>query len=495
MIQEPEDTSITNLAKKQMVAVEEKPAEFTTICFNKPPTFKMACITILLIYFTMGTAQGYEGTIILDLAEKGASLADQSTFSMIYYPYVFKIIVAPFLDMYFSKVLGKSKTYIVTVGISLSVIFLYVSTIAEAMYARQQVWELTGLFFSVNMAIIVVQIAGEMWLLKIFDEENKSRGAMFINIGMSSGYLFGYNIFVPLNSVKWLNANIFTKNPISEPILTHRFFLMLIGAMFLSAAIFILLFVAEKKIENACNTPTLVGILKVFAKFFTHANMRNFLIYIVLAKTFYYLINGSLDLKLIEGGLSKAQLVNVNTLSFPVYLLASIVGMRWLVRGSIMQNFHIIVACLGMTSIFMYFLVQDLEHNGVTTRIPYLYFLITCISRSCLFEEYLMGYINTIASEEIGSTFITAILSVNNSAMQFPTSIGYAIAGRIPVSSFDFYAIFCIGMHFFVLFLYIRFPKKLDKRTKHDYQLVEPVACDPEEEAGQGVDEKLIAKS
>ena len=98
----------------------------------------------------------------------------------------------------------------------------------------------------VNCFTVFLQIAAEMWVVKMFSEDEKAKGSVMLIVGMNMGIFTMYNVFVPLNSVAWLNKYIFTSNPRTEPLITHSGIVSFIAVVSLSIGLYVLLFVAER---------------------------------------------------------------------------------------------------------------------------------------------------------------------------------------------------------------------------------------------------------
>lgn len=83
---------------------------------------------------------------------------------------------------------------------------------------------------------------------------------MASHIGQAVGAFIGFNIFVPLNDVDWLNQHIFTQNPLKvkirvkkEPLVNHRSFLHIQAFLTLGIVLIVHFFVAEKVVERDRN--------------------------------------------------------------------------------------------------------------------------------------------------------------------------------------------------------------------------------------------------
>ena len=210
---------------------------------------------------------------------------------------------APFIDIYYFKSIGKCKTWILGSSTAIIIFLFFVSHIGDKFINPSNMNSLIMVWFTVNSMIVFLQIAGEMWIVKIFSEEEKAKGSVVFDIGLSIGGFLFYNIFVPLNSVDWLNQNFFKSNPRTVPLVSHRMaILTIMGVVFVNSLV-VLVFIAEKKSHVRETKPTLGSLIKLVPKFFTHTNMRNYMIFLFLNRCFSAMINESLTLKLLDNGI------------------------------------------------------------------------------------------------------------------------------------------------------------------------------------------------
>lgn len=272
--------------------------------------------------------------------------------------------------------------------------------------------------------IVFLQISGEMWIVKIFSEEEKAKGSIVFDIGLAIGGFLFYNIFVPLNSVDWLNQNFYKSNPRTVPLVSHRMaILTIMGVTFINSVI-VMVYVAEKKSHVRETKPTLGSLIKLIPKFFTHTNMRNYMIFLFMNRAFSAMINESMVLKLLDSGVQKTTLVNIDTLTFPIYLAAVGYMMKYVVKGRIMKTYWWLQVA-SMVSLFVYlFTYIDLKANLNINRTVIIIIISSILTKFIMPGVFNMGYVNTITPEEIGSTFITTLMCWLNFSNSIPSTIG-----------------------------------------------------------------------
>jgi len=448
----------------------ELPADnyfYTNILLNKIPGKWTSRMVIFSIFFVVGIIQGLQAVVILDLQEKGATYDDQALFSISFYPYIFKIIQAPFIDTFYLFSVGKCKTYIVTSLIFLSIVLYGMAPGIEATILPANIVLLTCTWSFVTVIVVFAQIAGEMWIVKIFDEQDKGKGSMILDLGMGIGSFFSYNMFVPLNSVAWLNENLYAKNHVTTPLITHAEMLLFIASCSLGVGIYVLVFVSERmSIEN--ENPSFFRVLKSLPKFFTTPAIRKLLLMMASVKIIGVLFSESLTLKTLDAGISKTTLVSIDTVTFPIYVIASLYMMRFIKKGSIMKIYFWMLMA-GSVLYFLRALVQiDLENNKDIPRTTLLLYGISIIAKFIISDTFLMGFINFITPESVGSTFITFMMCWNNGVAIIPSTIGLKIVS-VGVAPFTVLVLLSICLQTLINLGYGRYCYRLDSMEKEEF--------------------------
>ena len=461
--------------------VESRPEaeQFTRMLCNAPPSKRAAQLTIFFGFFVLGSLNAYRSAVVLDLQEKGASMADQVTFSLSGYPFLFKIIFAPFVDLYFIRRVGKCKTWIASSTVAIGALLFAIAPSADSLTSPHTVEALTKIWFCINLLAVITSIACEMLIVKIFEADDKSKGTMLLELGMSIGGFLSYNLFVPLNSVAWLNAYVFTQHPVTKPLLTHSSMMVFVAAVSLAYGVAIFLFLGEKVSENQATQPSFSVLFRRLGRFFTRIPMRNLLIFISLTRIFRFFVNEAIGLKFIDNGVSKTTLVNIDTATFPLYLVVSVYLMRFLVKGKIMRWFSWMMVYAIFLTFTPFFILKDLEANKNLSRTTWLLMLLGILRQFCSETPFLLGFINLITPEEIGSTFITFLACWLNLNYSIPTTLGLQFVHENYIS-FDLLVICCLSLQLAIIFYYKPYCYFLDLSTKEDFSLEdEPATPDP----------------
>ena len=348
-----------------------------------------------------------------------------------------------------------------------SITLFIISPYADELVTPKKIGLLTLVWFIINFFTVFLGISAEMLIIKIFETDDKSKGSMLLDMGWTIGGFLSYNLFVPLNRVNWLNKNIFTNNPISKPILSHSTMMLILAFCTITYGVTIFIFVGEKMIEDHIERPNFLTLFKRIIKFFTTETMRNFLIFILLMRIFRFFIIDTIGLKFITHGISKTTIVNIDTITFPLYIICSILFMKFMVKGKIMQWYSWMMIYAVMLVFATFLILKDLENNNSTNRTTWLLVIMSVLGRFCVEGPFLMGFINLITPEEIGSTFITFQMCWQNITYLIPSTIGMKITHH-KLFNFDYQVMTALIIQITLVVVLMPYCRTLDTKHKEE---------------------------
>ena len=450
-----------------LIKEENEDDEFTRFFFDKVLKEWQYKALLLTLFVIIGTNQGYQANIILQLQESGATYSEQAIFVLALLPYGLKIMQSPFIDLYNYPRFGKCKTWIVISSLAISITLFIYSVFADLKVSPENVVLLAIIWAFINTVLIFLQISGELWITKIFtSDDDKSSGGGLMTLGQQFGIFLGLNVLVPLSDKNWLNSHIFTDNPLSRPIITDREFIASISCFTLLFGIFVGLFVAERiPKKESKGIKTFKQFYSLLPKFFIQKNMRKLLLYISLLKFFQSMVEETTILKFLDEGIKKSYIVNVATLIFPVHAIGVIVAMRLVTKSILIRTYHIFHAytCLYYLLMYLAYLDLHLNHNFARTKI--LLIVLEIINKLQVSGYMCIGYANSITSPETGSIFITFLMSWGNLNSTLPNALGLRIAG-IEGVNYNAIVLFCLGIQFTLDFFTFRVAREMDTKTK-----------------------------
>lgn len=449
---------------------------------------------------TLFLIQGFEAALILELQEKGADYSDQSYFSIIYYPFLFKLLFAPFIDTYFLKELGKCRTYLIACNLLIGILLFIASPRIDSLLDPSNMGPLVSILFAVNFVSAIALISGEVLILKAFGEEEKGKGSMVFDLGMSTGVFVAYNIFVPLSNKEWVQKNIWGMSESESGLINNQGMLIIIASLSILLAVFMLFFVQEKEISDSnkerdqnlainprreeastSSKPTICSLLKIFPQFLLNPFTRNFLIMVGLNKVFKFLYLEVLMLKMIDHGIKKTTIVNMTTVTLPLYYICSIYAMRFMKKGRLMK-IYFYMSIGGIVFFVARFLVivylasgagpEDTKETKETTqhRTVVMLYVMNVLDNVVMPSVFINGFINIITPAEIGSTYLTFIYCWNNITGTIPNTVGLRIVGK---DFIDWRAFVSLGILGQILTLagYTKYLLGLDKAPVKDFDI------------------------
>ena len=440
---------------------------YTQILFNRLPGKTASKAIIFCIALIFGLVMGMVKSVYMSMME----VVDNTTlsiFSIVYYPLSYKVLCAPLVDMFYIPKLGKCKSYMVICGFMLSIIFYTISGFTESLINKDGVIKLTIVWYIVFQTLVFFQCAADIYLLKISPDVTKAELSIYQDLGAVLGEFLSFNVFLPLNSVKFLNRSLFKENPLTEPVVTHAQFLIFMATFTFIIVLTLLLFVGERIVEHNENKVTFKRLAKVAPRFFSRIAMVKLILYVISARVLRYIVNATIYPKMTKLGFSKADMANVDTVLFPIYFIVSFCGLKkFMVEGALMKLNHVMNSICALIVLCKYFLIIDLQANNVPMRTFCLLAFFMFVERFAVRPVYLAGFINTIAPVSIGSTFVALFTSINVACQSLPTSMGLWLEDHLPIS----YATFCIvpmSIQFLILACTTGYAFGLDQANKEE---------------------------
>jgi len=173
----------------------------------------------------------------------------------------------------------------------------------------------------------------------------------------------------------------------------------------------------------------------------------------------------SMMLKLLENGYSKTTLVSIDTMTWPVYIIASFVIMKLLIPGQMMKLYFITKIpssiLMFMNGINVWYFEKK-KNSTVATLVMY---VISSIGKFSVPENISLGYVNYITPHSVGSTFITFMMSWVNVSNMIPSTIGLKITEERWVPFYGLYFV-SISLHLVIILVYGKCIISLDKTDR-----------------------------
>jgi MFS transporter, PAT family, solute carrier family 33 (acetyl-CoA transportor), member 1 len=456
---------------------DEKSKIYTTMFFQKPLGFKAACAWVFFHYMAVGAIQGYYTSVQFSLQANGANLTDQSTLSLALYPYSVKFLFSPLLDRFFIRNMGRSKTYIIIGGIVMASVFCFLGPTIETMVKNTDVIPLTVLFCLVNVMVCVVQIAGEAWILTMFNKDTKTQATTFLSTGQSLGAILGYNVFTPLNDTSWLNENFFHNEPRSSPLVTHAMFCIAVAIFIFAQIAFNLLFIAEEKITDK-KSQDILKILAIVPRHVTNKHMRGLIGFMFGCRFFNYMLEHAYDFKLVRNGylnVSRSVISNIDTITFPIVFVFSLSTVYYLKKGQLIRMFHLNMCVVIINGAFRFINYLNLVENRDYEFVLIARLFSGIIQGMDLGTVFMISFFNTIVNKAVGNTGITCLIALLNQTASFSNTIGLLLIGKI---GYEPVVVTCLSLQAILLLIMRRYVDYLDNKDSKLFDISEPTKPD-----------------
>ena len=199
-----------------------------------------------MLYCYQGFLLGLNEAIKLLLKEKGSSDAALSLQALTTSPYYFKFIIAPFMDVYYSRYLGKRMSWILPISVIASAMFFLFANKVEV-WIDQQAHQELALYIFIQFVFIAFQdVAIDSMVCEILNEEDYEKGSLMQTLGQTVGPFLCCNMFILLISEKFGSETLGLKGSL----ITVHGFLIFMGFFVLATTVGVLVVVDERKIAN-----------------------------------------------------------------------------------------------------------------------------------------------------------------------------------------------------------------------------------------------------
>lgn len=120
------------------------------------------------------------------------------------YPFTFKLIIAPFVDSFYSNRFGKRKTYIIPCLYMIGMMFMVFGFSSISTWiADLDVYPIVVLNFFMMLLTATAFIAMHGWVLTSFSKHYVHLGGTCQHIGTAIGSLFAFTILLNITSVEF----------------------------------------------------------------------------------------------------------------------------------------------------------------------------------------------------------------------------------------------------------------------------------------------------
>lgn len=433
---------------------------------NQPVAVKI--VLLFLVFWVVGMFEGYQRTLHIIVQSK-FTMAEVSLWSVNSYPHMFRIFWCPLLDRFYFKSFGKSKSYLLPVGVILVGICAWLSVRIDLWLEQREIVYITWGYFCADMTISVFSIAANTLLLGMFDDDQRTKASFVKTIAISISYLVCHQVFIPLNSTEWAAFVYDDAKDIEQakPLLTHKAFFQSVIVLIVPVLVYCSLFTAEKKVKDGSSV-TLCGVIQFIPKMVSNSNMLLLLGFSFMVRFPLKCIQEVTTYQLLNNGVSNANYSIANVFAYPVRISVVMLCHRLLKRGYILQVAFFLSLVWLAYDMSQYFLAIYLsaghkDNNRVVA--PWL-FLNSFLFGFTLSGDAFEAYASNIADLKVGGTILVSLITYNNAMGKIATTFSMKLGSMM---SFDTCCWLLATVQIVLQVAMYRTTKHLDSINMSDY--------------------------
>jgi len=344
----------------------------------------------------------------------------------------------------------------------------------DEMIASQDFHQIAILIFCLNCSFIFFYSGTDALMISSFPEDFRANISRISDLGVICGEFLAYNIFLPLNTPKFLNRMLPGSLHFDQPLVTHRWVLLGQAGLLLLLLAYVVVFFAEisqvaprDESEASRQAPSahLAGLL---AQFFSCPQLRKLVLYVLLTRVFRQTASGLLKLKYVQYGFTKADLATADTIGFPFLVFINTFVLKKELSSKPFRLFHWMIYANVMAAGLMLFGLVDYHSHQLRTRAYIFLSLSSILDKVTARPVFLNSFLYKITPSDNPSTFIGFFNSLSNLSSTLPTSLGYFLEDKVPVSC-EIFILACLGCQFLIHLAFHTYSSNLDGVPKESF--------------------------
>jgi len=395
-----------------------------------------AIALLLLLYTLQGIPMGLGASLPMLFVERKVTTASQAQFSMVAFPFAFKLLWAPLVDSVYSSTFGRRKTWIVPAQAAIGTLLLFSSRHMDALLgpigsgmadaATTDVGTLTMLFFTFYFLAATQDIAVDGLALTILSERNRELGATCNAIGQTLGYFVAYVGFLALNAYG---------------LVTLGGFMAFWGWVFLGSTLWVL----YVKNDEHAQLPGSLGrqLVDAYGEMILVLQLptvRSFALVLFTCKAGLAAFDALVPLELQSSGVPKEALASLTSVMMPISMAAQAYVTRWTSgEGSKPLNLWLRAYTgrlfVGAMLILLVKAVGLSSAGGKSIPMWIYAFALVVSGSSAVVSSVMfvsqMAFFNQVSDPKIGGTYMTMLNTISNLGGQWPGTVVLATKARI----------------------------------------------------------------
>ncbi|KAH7104503.1 MFS general substrate transporter [Auriculariales sp. MPI-PUGE-AT-0066] len=334
------------------------------------------------------------------------SYSQLGVFALSAYPYSLKLLWSPVVDSLFVPSIGRRKSWIMPMQIVIGCTMLWIALNVQEIIdnPEEHVSYLTFIFTSLVFFSATQDIAVDGWALTLLSPENVSYASTAQTVGLNTGFFMSFTCFLAFNSIE------FTEKW-GIPRLTLKIYMSFWSAMCIMVTIILLIFKKEDPTPTDDPDLNLKKVYGIMWKICRLPNVQLLLLVHFVAKIGFQANDAVVSLKMVEKGLSEADLALAVLIDFP-----------WSTGDRPLRPWYYAfwarLGFAGINMLFVYFMPKPPLSTGV-----FVLFIILNVLGSFSSTIQFVGvtaFHTRIADPVVGGTYMTLLNTASNLGGTWP---------------------------------------------------------------------------
>lgn len=401
-------------------------------------------ILLVILYLIQGIPIGLAfGSVPFLLKSNDLSYSQVGLFSLATYPYSLKLFWSPIVDTFYSKAIGKRRSWILPIQLISGVALIVLSSKVDAWMADdfsilKNLTNISCCFFLLILLCATQDIAVDGWALTILSKHALSYASTAQTIGINSGYFLSFTVFLAFNSADFANKY-FRYEPLDYGFVSLGQYMSISGILYLVVTIIVWLLIPENpphllnEIANDHDEEeeddSVIAVYKKMVSVMKLPAVRTFIIIHLICKIGFQANEGATNLKLLDKGLKREDLAITVLIDFPFEIIFGYYAARWSNSSQPLKPWlygylgRILAAVLGQILVLS-FPDGKGEIGGFYFGFVILQHLLTSFMSTVQFVS-ICAFHTQIADPAIGGTYMTLLNTLSNLGGNWPKIVTF----------------------------------------------------------------------
>ncbi|EME26430.1 MFS transporter, PAT family isoform 2 [Galdieria sulphuraria] len=423
--------------KRDMIAVEQvnsddlerKDSKVHSFCRNEIPSL----VLLTSLYFLQGLPMGLMFGSIPFLMQERASYTQIGIFTLATYPYSLKLLWSPLVDGYYSRRMGRRKTWIIPVQTLSGLSLVLCGKKIESWVENVQVTPLTVISFLLVLMVATQDIAVDGWALTMLSKTFIGYASTCQSLGVTCGFFSSFTGFLALSDEYFCDTYIRFFIGGQGALLSLSGMLILTGILYLCLTAVLIILKREDPPPRSASTCKVSTFFHQLYRLMQLPNLRTLIGVLLLAKIAFAVQDNVYSLKLLERGFRRQDLAFVAIFQLPFQVLGTILIGRWSTGVKPLSPYLLGYKLRLILMIPCTLVIVLIEKNNQSRYFIWVVILniLYHIASDVLMFVSMGAYFARISDENIGGTYLTLLNTLQNLGGTWPKLLALLFVDRL----------------------------------------------------------------